>query len=314
MKTSDKTKLENRLDYIKNKLNDKQRLESIIKELDILKELEESINKEKSYEIEDKLNKEIENKKEFIKEIEITKANLSHFNKYSSFDKNIMSYDRETIIEKANEFDSKLNDIEVEIESYNQNEKNYTSFEEIIRNEEDNIEDINNRIKDIEFKILTVKELENECKLTSNELYDIGILRQIVNKILPARVLSNLIDDIENDVNRLLNGFMNIQFDKTDNGLRIICNLTKGNDNISNDLSQGEKSMLSIALLFAIKKYIPWSIISIDEGSAAFDSFNKSRFIDMIESYSNTIDNLNQIFIVSHDHLFDEISTVIDLS
>ena len=107
---------------------------------------------------------------------------------------------------------------------------------------------------------------------------------------------------------------MRIEFDKTDNGLRIICNLSKGNDNLSNDLSQGEKSMLSIALLFAIKKYLPWGIVSIDEASAAFDNHNKSRYIDMIESYSNTIDNLNQIFIVSHDHMFDEISKVIDLS
>lgn len=303
-----------KLKYIKSKFKDKAKLSDIQKELDILKEIEESVAKERVSELDTKLEKEIFNKKIYTEELKKWQDLFGQYSKFTTLDKNLLSYNKEKIKKVTNEYQKTLDVLDEKLAGYSSNAHEFEVFEETIKAEEDHIEDINNRIKEIEFKILAVKELENECRIVSDKLQKISSLRQIVNKILPSRVLGNLINDIENDVNRLLDGFMRVEFEKTDNGLRIICYLSKGNDNISNDLSQGEKSMLSIALLFAIKKYIPWKIVSIDEGSAAFDVKNKSRFIDMIESYSNTIDNLNQIFIVSHDHMFDEISKVIDLS
>ena len=302
------------LKKIQFKLKDKSRMNDIEKELDILTEIEESVTKDRISELNIKIEKEIENKRVFMDSIDTYEHSIQSYSKIMCFDKNLLSYDKKKIKEVTEEYLKKVEILDTELSNYETNAVSLRTFEDVIKSEEENIEDINNRMKDIEFKILAVRELEEECKQTSSKLQDISVLRQIVNKLLPSRVLSNLINDIENDVNRLLEGFMQIEFDKTDNGLRIICYLNKGNDNISNDLSQGEKSMLSIALLFAIKKYIPWGIVSIDEGSAAFDAHNKSRFIEMIESYSNTIDNLNQIFVVSHDHMFDDISKVIDLS
>ena len=303
-----------KLKSIEIKLKDKLKLNDIMKELHMLKEIEESVAKDRISDLDEKMSEEIEAKKEYLVNIDIIENSIKSYSRMTVFDKNLLSYNKEKIKEVVIEYKNLIDTLDKKLEGYTNNAQNFEVFEGAIKAEEDNIEDLNNRIKEIEFKILAVKELEKEAKETSGDLQIMSTLRQIVNKILPSRVLGNLINDIENDVNRLLDGFMRIEFDKTDNGLRIICNLSKGNDNLSNDLSQGEKSMLSIALLFAIKKYLPWGIVSIDEGSAAFDTHNKSRFIDMIESYSNTIDNLNQIFIVSHDHMFDEISKVIDLS
>ena len=66
-------------------------------------------------------------------------------------------------------------------------------------------------------------------------------------------------------------------------------------------MSQGEKSILSVALLIAFKKMIKWDVISIDEGSAALDEDNTDRFINMVTRYMEAVDTVKQVFIVSHD-------------
>ena len=143
------------------------------------------------------------------------------------------------------------------------------------------------------------KRFNSEFEEVNNELNKIKIIREVVGKSLPARILESYLYDIAKIVNDLLFGFMRIRFDVSE-GVEIICTI-RAEDRLASDLSQGEKSMLSVALLVAFKKMIKWDVISIDEGSAALDEDNKDRYLNMITKYIESVDTIKQVFIVSHD-------------
>lgn len=125
------------------------------------------------------------------------------------------------------------------------------------------------------------------------------MLKEVVSKYLPAKILTSYLEDVAKLVNYLLNGLMSIRFD-TNEGVEIYCTI-KAEERPASVLSQGEKSMLAIALLIAFKKPIKWDVISIDEGSAALDEDNKDRYINMLTRYIEAVDTVKQVFIVSHD-------------
>ena len=141
--------------------------------------------------------------------------------------------------------------------------------------------------------------IKSEFNVITEELNKIKIIKNIVSKSLAARILESYLLDITRIVNSLLLGIMRIRFDVSE-GVEIICTID-ASDRLSSELSQGEKSMLSVALLVAFKKLIKWDIISIDEGSAALDEDNKHRYLEMITRYIETVPTIAQIFIVSHD-------------
>ena len=151
-------------------------------------------------------------------------------------------------------------------------------------------------------------ELTREFEIMKDENNIIKIIRDIVSNDLPSRMLESYLSDISHMVNMLLSDFMSIRFDVTD-GIDIICN-RDGEERLSQNLSQGESSMLSIALLMTFKKSINWDVISIDEGSSVLDEVNKNRYITMIRDYSETVNTLKQIFLVSHDYIIDSSADV----
>ena len=124
-------------------------------------------------------------------------------------------------------------------------------------------------------------------------------MKTIVSQDLPSRIFEGYLFEVARTVNSLLDGFMSIRFDVTD-GVDIICNRASIERHAS-DLSQGEKSMLSIALLIAFKNKTDWDIISIDEGDSTLDEANKDGFMEMVTRYTDTIDSIRQVFIVSHN-------------
>ena len=139
-------------------------------------------------------------------------------------------------------------------------------------------------------------ELEEEIKWNEK----VKVVKNVVSVDLPARTFEGYLFEVSKKVNELLDGFMTIRFNVTD-GVDILCN-RESIERYSNDLSQGEKSMLSIALLMAFKPYINWDILSIDEGDATLDEVNKDKFIYMVRDYSESIFNIKQIFLVSHEY------------
>lgn len=181
-------------------------------------------------------------------------------------------------------------------------------------------DDINKRITDNQKKIKEYeqnKDLLNEEYVTaisdlksirnlSNELNEevkynekLKVMKNVVSQDLPSRIFEGYLFEVARTVNSLLDGFMSIRFDVTD-GVDIICNRASIERHAS-DLSQGEKSMLSIALLIAFKNKTDWDIISIDEGDSTLDETNKDGFMEMVTRYTDTIDSIRQVFIVSHN-------------
>ena len=142
---------------------------------------------------------------------------------------------------------------------------------------------------------LLTKDFEN----TQKHIEKLKVLKDIVGRVLPARIMDSYLFDVAKLVNYLLDGIMRIRFDTSD-GIEIYSTI-RAEERPASVMSQGEKSMLSVALLIAFKKMIKWDVISIDEGSAALDEDNTDRFMDMITKYIEAVDTVNQVFIVSHD-------------
>lgn len=290
-----KKELENELQLIHAKENKNIILENIKK----LEEKEKNIKEERD---------------KFEKNLLKIKARYNELIVCRDFDKYLLSYTKEKLNKTLTEYRNTLDKKENEKEKYRLALNNLNNTKELLKDSEIKQNEIIESLKEIEYKVRTVKELQIEFEKATKELEGLKILRKIVNTELPALILQDMYNEVSGNVNRLLNGFLSMTFEKNDSGVNILCDTTKGTT-YSNKLSQGQKAILSIALLFALKKYISWDIISIDEGSATFDEENKSRFLNMVETYSNTVENLSQIFVVTHDNTFDSLDTmVIDLS
>ena len=211
--------------------------------------------------------------------------------------RNITIYNLEDRI-KHNE--SSIKDIEIQINELSYLDNRISEIETKLIEMSDEEETLNTEKISIVADLKNIKSLDEELKneIKSNE--KLKVLKNIVSIDLPARIFEAYLFEISKKVNELLDGFMTIRFDVTE-GVDIYCN-REGIERYSTDLSQGEKSMLSIALLMAFKPYIEWDIISIDEGDATLDEGNKDKFIFMVRDYSESIFNINQIFLVSHGY------------
>ena len=170
---------------------------------------------------------------------------------------------------------------------------------------EEIFEDVDAKLDERQEIIQTIQLLDSEFltlfEKLKQDVTKIKAVREVVSSKLPAKSLESRLYDVARNVNFLLDGIMSIRFDTTD-GVEIICTINS-EERLANFLSNGEKSLLSLALLVVIKKIINWDIISIDEGSAALDENNKDRYLQMISSYTEGIDTIKQKFIVSHDYL-----------
>lgn len=284
-------------------MKDKKDLEDKLEKAEMLLALENSKGSErKKYIMEDLSNYDIQIKKE--------KENLLHYqNDFNRYDMKFNNLNNATV---------NRDDTLASIDSY-----------------KNTIQEVNEKINDVRFKQDTKKAIEQEIETltarlqrNTEEFYNIKndakesnslnkeftrlgqdieklkILKDVVSSKLPGRILGTYLDDVSNHVNSLLEDFLTIRFDVTD-GVDLIVN-RDGIERTSSNLSQGEKSILACVLLLAFKKNIPWDIISLDEIDATLDEGNKSKFLYMIRDYSETVHNLNQIFIVSHAEFNDD--------
>ena len=204
------------------------------------------------------------------------------------------------------DIDTTISKLQYDINEYRNKIKSLDEIESKVNNIRTEVFEKNKQLKentDAYYKyksdLENSKRFNSEFEEVNNELNKIKIIREVVGKSLPARILESYLYDIAKIVNDLLFGFMRIRFDVSE-GVEIICTI-RAEDRLASDLSQGEKSMLSVALLVAFKKMIKWDVISIDEGSAALDEDNKDRYLNMITKYIESVDTIKQVFIVSHD-------------
>ena len=256
----------------------------------------------------DELKELAENKKDYIISMNelneiidiINRDELLMFS-FSNINYNMLDKEADILKEKYNDMNKEIKLYKSKLEKIAELTK---SIEEKRISMKASQEKYNNVKNDIKNNIELTKEFE-QMKEETNK---IKVIRDIVTNDLPSKMLESYLSDISHMVNILLSDFMSIRFDVTD-GIDIICN-RNGEERLSQDLSQGESSMLSIALLMTFKKSINWDIISIDEGSSVLDEVNKDRYVAMIRDYSETVNTLKQIFLVSHDYIIDSSADV----
>lgn len=199
---------------------------------------------------------------------------------------------RESTQDTLNQYIKELNDVESNNRKIEENKKKIEEY----RNQ---LESLNEEYATKLAELKSIKSLTDELTKEAKYNEKLKIMKTIVSQDLPSRIFEGYLFEVARTVNSLLDGFMSIRFDVTD-GVDIICNRASIERHAS-DLSQGEKSMLSIALLIAFKNKTDWDIISIDEGDSTLDEANKDGFMEMVTRYTDTIDSIRQVFIVSHN-------------
>ena len=199
---------------------------------------------------------------------------------------------RESTQDTLNQYIKELNDVE-------SNNRKIEENKEKIENYRNQLESLNEEYATKLAELKSIKSLTDELTKEAKYNEKLKIMKTIVSQDLPSRIFEGYLFEVARTVNSLLDGFMSIRFDVTD-GVDIICNRASIERHAS-DLSQGEKSMLSIALLIAFKNKTDWDIISIDEGDSTLDEANKDGFMEMVTRYTDTIDSIRQVFIVSHN-------------
>lgn len=276
-------------------------LESVNKELSRINMVEEAISKgylERKIKLNEKISKlEIEEKDLTAQRNTITNK-IKMLLKLEITDdlKSVSVKDLDHMYEKMY---SKIPELETEINTIQNKEKELILLDEEIKKKNVEMKENTEAFFDCKNESKRISNLEKEFTDIQNHLIKLKSLRDIVSKSLPAKIMDSYLYDVSKLVNYLLEDIMNVRFD-TSEGVEIICNI-RGEERPANVLSQGERSMLSVALLIAFKKSLKWDIISIDEGSAALDEFNKDRFINLVTKFIESIDTIGQVFIVSHD-------------
>lgn len=256
-------------------------------------------------------------KEKLLKEINILSDKKNEKNKYlqklikKENKVNISLNDYNNLSIKKNDIDNIIYDINSKIRKVNDDIRNYSNNAMNINNLKSDIMILKEKLQKVTDEyyrlnnnITSIKKYTLEFEETEKQVNELSILREIINKKLPGKILENFLFDVSNLVNNLLEDFMTIRFDIKE-GIDILVN-RDGIERLSNDLSQGEKSILAMALLMVFKKNVSWDIISFDELDATLDESNKDKFIYMLRDYSELVNNLSQIFIVTHTEFQDD--------
>lgn len=304
------------INVIEDIYNELLNLEFYIKDMNDITNYENKLDKVVALlELEDKNAKE--KKANLLKDLEKYNNTINENNKHIE-DLNIKLSKAKIDIYNFNNSHITFNNISSKINTLEEDKKNILSKINNIKNTITRKKDIEKEIESlkVELQLITDKyyKLKNDLtesnKLTkefeemSQNVEKLNILQKVVSTRLPARILESFLHEIANQVNILLDDFMTIRFN-VEEGVDIYIN-RDGIERLASELSQGEKSMLSMALLIALKKNIPWDIISFDEIDATLDENNKSKFIYMVRDYSDIVSNLSQIFIVTHTDFHDD--------
>lgn len=224
--------------------------------------------------------------------------NLSKFNEVN-IDESLYRLDVNSIADEKTKYLKKIESIDKEIEKLTNQVARKKELDNLIVEKNKELKENTDEYYKLKETINRVNILSKDFSETNEHVEKLKVLKDVISRTLPARIMESYLIDIAKLVNYLLEDSMRIRFDTSD-GIEIYCTI-RGEERPVSVMSQGEKSILSVALLIAFKKMIKWDVISIDEGSAALDEDNTDRFINMVTRYMEAVDTVKQVFIVSHD-------------
>ena len=169
--------------------------------------------------------------------------------------------------------------------------------------------DLKNLIKELSEKIhfefnASLKSINDEFNKFFKLMFGGGFAKLIVKRE-ERKVKNNNDDEIseEKDVNEENNKDENEKFV----GVDIDLNLPKKRITSLEMLSGGEKSLVSIAALFALISISPPPFLVLDEIDAALDENNSGRFADLIKEFSKK----TQFIVVTHNRTVMEAADVL---
>ena len=94
-----------------------------------------------------------------------------------------------------------------------------------------------------------------------------------------------------------------------ESGVDMLIKVGKGKYFDTNSLSGGEKSLISLSLIFAIQEYKPYCFYTFDEIDAALDRRNSERLAGLLKRYMNQ----GQYIIITHnDSLITEAPVIFE--
>lgn len=224
--------------------------------------------------------------------------NLEKFDNIK-IDESLFRLELSSIDKEKDDYLTKIDNIERDIEKLNRVSERKKELNDLIVSKNKELQSNTDEYYKLKETINRINILSKDFSETNDHVEKLKVLKDIVGRTLPARVMESYLLDIAKLVNYLLEDTMRIRLDTTD-GIEIYCTI-RGEERPVSVMSQGEKSILSVALLIAFKKMIKWDVISIDEGSAALDEDNTDRFMNMVTRYMEAVDTVKQVFIVSHD-------------
>ena len=224
--------------------------------------------------------------------------NLTKFDEVN-IDESLYRLDVNSIADEKTEYLKKIEFIDNEIEKLTNQVARKKELGNLIVEKNKELKENTDEYYKLKETINRVNILSKDFSETNEHVEKLKVLKDVISRTLPSRIMESYLIDIAKLVNYLLEDSMRIRFDTAD-GIEIYCTI-RGEERPVSVMSQGEKSILSVALLIAFKKMIKWDVISIDEGSAALDEDNTDRFINMVTRYMEAVDTVKQVFIVSHD-------------
>ena len=174
-----------------------------------------------------------------------------------------------------------------------------------------------NQLNSLRNQLEIIETLEKEKLTLTNRYSEAILIRDAVSpsKGIPVEFIDDVIrNQMIDAVNELMHvAYPDITLIKDPNKLIIndkeFTIPYKKNGVIIGDISEasdGERAMLSLSFSLVLIRLVSkvYNIMLLDEMDTALDKYGRSKYIDIIEQYMETI-HAEQIFLISHNSMFD---------
>lgn len=230
----------------------------------------------------DKNKIELKIKDEDIKEI-MEKDNFYRFKSFKEI-KEFIEYSRNVYYKKK--------DLTENIEKIN--DKIYIIDKEV--------EDYKKHLMNNNIKLEKINQLSEEINKLTQVAFETNLIKDTLDKFIPVEILSEVCIDIENMCNSIFSE-LNIDFIISiipeDKSIGIQVSRDERVTPDSKLLSSGETCIVASILNAAIKSYLHYPIIKLDEIDAPLDYDLRKKYNDILYYILNMY-NIDQLFLISH--------------
>ncbi len=266
-------------------------------------------------EMRDKIGKSDAHSQELYKKLQELESKLTKLGNDKGRNQMDLERSNRDLMEQENrkvQLQTRINDIKAELISYQNTEiiKDATQEEleakrAIAKNDVQKLGAVNLKAPEVyEIKKKDVEEAHSKVTILGSEKDSIiAMINEIESKKL--NIFTETLNDVNENFKKLYSyifeGSANLQLDNQkdpfNSGLTIAINSPKNRNSTVESLSGGEKSLVIIALLFAIQTHDPMSLYVFDEIDAALDKENSKKLSKLMKEMSKK----SQLIVISHN-------------